>query len=124
MPKPRTVQEYLLSVPEHAQEKFEELRQLLKSVAPNATEEVKWGHMVLVEKRILFSYSAFKGHLTFMPTAPSMAPFLSELADFKTGQDTIQFRYNAPLPTDLIERIARHRYHDVIANDARWIYKA
>ncbi len=40
--KPTTVAEYIAAAPEHAREKLRELRDLLKSVAPNATEELKW----------------------------------------------------------------------------------
>jgi uncharacterized protein YdhG (YjbR/CyaY superfamily) len=75
MTKPKTVDEYINSTPEHAQEKLEEIRSLLKNVAPNATEELKWGQPVFIEKRILFSYAAFKKHLRFMPTGPSLEPF-------------------------------------------------
>lgn len=122
MTKPKTVTEYWQSAPEHAQEKLQELHALLKAVAPNATEELKWGQPVFIEKRILFSYAAFKTYLRFMPTGPSLEPFRSELSSYKTGKDTIQFPYDQPLPKDLIEKIARYRYRDVIEHDAKWMY--
>ncbi|MCU4166087.1 iron chaperone [Carboxylicivirga caseinilyticus] len=122
MTKHKTVEEYLKATPDYAQEKLNEIRSILKSVAPNATEELKWGHPVFFEKRILFSYSAFKNHITFMPTGPSLEPFKNELSLFKTGKDTIQFPYDKPLPKDLIVRIAQYRYNDVIQNDAKWMY--
>ena len=120
--KPKTIDEYIDSAPGYAQEKLNEIRSLLKSVAPNASEELKWGQPVLIEKRILFSYAAFKSHLRFMPTGPSLEPFRNELASFKTGKDTIQFPYDQPLPKELIKRIAVFRYKDVMENDARWMY--
>jgi uncharacterized protein YdhG (YjbR/CyaY superfamily) len=122
MTKPKTVDEYINSTPEHAQEKLEEIRSLLKNVAPNATEELNWGQPVFIEKRILFSYAAFKKHLRFMPTGPSLEPFKKELSQFTTGKDTIQFDYDKPLPADLIKKIATYRYKDVIENDAKWMY--
>jgi uncharacterized protein YdhG (YjbR/CyaY superfamily) len=122
MTKPGTVEEYIKSAPEYAQEKLNEIRSLLKSVAPKATEELKWGQPVFIEKRILFSYAAFKNHLRFMPTGPSLKPFRGQLSSYKTGKDTIQFPYDKPLPIDLIEKIARYRYKDVFENDAKWMY--
>jgi len=50
--KPKTVDEYIEAAPEHAREKLNEIRSLLKSVAPDASEELKWGQPVLIEKRI------------------------------------------------------------------------
>jgi uncharacterized protein YdhG (YjbR/CyaY superfamily) len=120
--RPTRVNEYIDAAPEYAREKLNEIRLILKEVAPNAKEEIKWGMPVLIEKRILFSYAAHKSHLTFMPTGPSMLPFKEELAFFKTGKDTIQFSYDKPLPKDLIVRIATYRRKDVLENDARWMY--
>lgn len=122
MTKPKTIEEYWQSAPEHAQEKLQEIHALLKSIAPNAAEELKWGQPVLIEKRILFSYAAFKNYLRFMPTGPSLEPFRSELSSYKTGKDTIQFSYDEPLPKDLIKKIARYRYKDVMEHDAKWMY--
>lgn len=121
-PKPTTIDEYINASPEAAKEKLHQIRAILKDVAPLAKEEIKWGYPVFVEKRILFSFSAFKTHLNFMPTQPSLEHFRDELADYKTGKDTIQFPYNKPLPEDLIRRIAAYRASDVRDNDARWMY--
>lgn len=122
MPKPETVDEYIKAAPEHAQDKLNEIRSLLKSIAPEAIEELKWGQPVFIEKRILFSYAAFKKHITFVPTGPSLEPFRNELNAFTTGKDSVQFDYDKPLPKQLIEKIAKYRYMDVIENDARWMY--
>lgn len=122
MSKPKTVEEYIQSAPDYAQEKLNEIRSLLKSVAPKATEELKWGKPVFIEKRILFSYASSKNHLTFMPTGPSLEPFRSELTSFKTGKDTVQFPYDKQLPIDLIKKIAKYRHKDILENDAKWMY--
>jgi uncharacterized protein YdhG (YjbR/CyaY superfamily) len=122
MTKPASLSEYINAAPDYARGKLNEIRSILKEVAPDATEELKWGVPVLIEKRILFSYAAHKSYLTFMPTGPSMAAFKEELADFKTGKDTIQFPYDKPLPEELIRRIASYRRKDVLENDALWMY--
>src|SRR5688500_9944506 len=121
-PKPTSVDEYIDAAPSEAQKKLREIREILKEVAPNATEAIKWGYHVLEEKRILFSFSAHKTHLNFMPTAPAMVPFKEELAAYKTGKDTIQFPYDKPLPKTLIRKIAAYRAKDVKENDAKWMY--
>jgi uncharacterized protein YdhG (YjbR/CyaY superfamily) len=120
--KPTTVDEYIESAPENAREKLREIRSILKQVAPNAIEALKWGNPVLMEKRILFSYSAYKSHLNFMPTGPAMEPFRKELSEFTRGKDTIQFPYDQPLPKDLIYKIALYRLKEVRENDAKWMY--
>ncbi len=115
--KPATVDEYIDAAPEAAQEKLRELRSILREIAPNATEALKWGSPVFEEKRILFAFTAFKSHLNFMPTHSALTPFKEELAEYKTGKDTIQFPYNKPLPKALIRKIAKY----LRENDTRWM---
>ena len=119
--KPATVDEYIKAAPKEAQEKLREIRDILKKVAPNATEALKWGSPVFEENRILFAYAAFKLHMNFMPTPSALEPFKEELADYKTGKGTIQFPYDKPLPKMLIRKIASFRAKDVRDNDARWM---
>jgi uncharacterized protein YdhG (YjbR/CyaY superfamily) len=120
--KPTTVPQYINAAPAAARKKLREIRAILKKVAPNATETLKWGSPVFEEKRILFSYTAFKSHLNFMPTRSSITPFKELLADYNTGKDTIQFPYDKPLPKTLIRKIASFRAREVREKDARWMY--
>lgn len=83
--KPETIDEYINAAPKEAQSKLREIRALLKEIAPNAKEAIKWGYPVLEEDRILFSFSAFKTHLNFMPTRSTLDQFRAELTDYKTG---------------------------------------
>lgn len=100
-----------------------ELRAILKSVAPKATEALKWGSPVFMEERILFAYSAFKTHLNFFPTHSALAPFKKELAKYVTGKDTVQFPYDRPLPKALIRKIAAYRAKDVRERGAKWMQR-
>ena len=121
-PKPTTVEAYINALPEEARQKIQEIRSLLREVAPAAEEQLKWGVPVMIEKRILFSYAAYKKHLNFMPTGPCLEPFREELQEYTLGQDTIQFPYDQPLPRDLILKIAYYRYRQVLDEDAKWRY--
>jgi uncharacterized protein YdhG (YjbR/CyaY superfamily) len=121
--KPSTVTEYIAAAPKEARQKLRELRSILKKVAPKAKETLKWGSPVFEEGRILYSYRAHKSHINFMVTGPAMAPFKKELADYKTGKDTIQLPYDRPLPKTLIRRIAAHRVNQVREEGARWMYR-
>jgi uncharacterized protein YdhG (YjbR/CyaY superfamily) len=119
--KPKTVTEYINAAPKEARENLRELRSILREVAPEAKETLKWGSPVFEEKRIVFSYTAFKLHLNFMPTRSTLTFFKDELATYTTGKDTIQLPYDKPLPKALIRKIAAYRARDVRENDARWM---
>lgn len=82
------------------------LHAILKSVAPQAGEAIKWGTPFFVEPRFLFSFSAFKAHLNFAPTAAAMKAFRKELKAHCTTEHMLQVSYDEPLPEDLIRRMA------------------
>ena len=119
--KPKTIDEYIISAPEEAQEKLLELRSILKKAAPEATEAIKWGSPVFEEKRILFAFAAYKSHINFMPTPSAMKPFKKELAKYTTGKGSIQFSYDKPLPKALILKIAAFRVKELREKDVRWM---
>lgn len=119
--RPTTVDEYIAAAPEQAQAKLRELRALLKAAAPSAKEAIKWGNPVLEGKRILFSYSAHKSHLNFMPTRSTIEPFKDELKEYKTGQDTVQLPYDQPLPKKLIQDMSAYRIKEVEAGSL-WMH--
>lgn len=122
--KAATVDEYIELASAQAQAHLRELRALLKELAPKATEAIKWGHPVLEEKRILFSFSAHQDHMNFMPTGPSLEPFREDIkkAGLKSGKDTVQLTYDKPLPKKLIRDIAAFRLESVSEHGARWMY--
>lgn len=120
--KPTSVEEYIEQLPEISQSKIKELRSILKSVAPEAKEGLKWGKPVFESVTILFAYSAHKFHLTFIPTGPSLKPFEKELSDYSTNKDSVQFQFNKPLPENLIRKIAEYRKKDAEQNGAKWKY--
>lgn len=119
--KPTTVTEYIAAAPREAQQKLREIRTILRQVAPNATETLKWGSPVFEERRILFAFAAFKSHLNFVPTPSAMKPFRKELAKYTTGKGSIQFPYDRPLPKTLIRKIAAFRVKELNERDAKWM---
>ena len=90
---------------------------ILKSVAPEAEETIKWGVPFFVEPRFLFSFSAFKSHCVFAPTPAALKPFHRELKQHKTTKNFLQIPYNEPLPEDLIRKIGEYRQKVVRERD-------
>lgn len=103
-----TIDHYIQSAQPEGQPHLRQLYAILKSIAPEADEAIKWGHPFFVEPRFLFAFSAHKAHLSFAPTAAALDAFREELKDHKTTQDFLQVPYDKPLPEDFIRRIAEH----------------
>lgn len=121
MTKPETVSEYIDQAPNETQEKLREMRACLGEVAPDAEESLKWSTPAFSLDRILFTYGGFKQHVGFYPTPAAIEEFEEELEGYETGEGSIQFPLDEPLPVDLIREIAAFRVNDLKENDAKWM---
>ena len=115
---PATIEAYIEAAPPEARSHLRQMFQILKSVAPDGTEAIKWGVPVFWEGRILFGFAAHKAHISFGPGVAAMKRFSKGLAKYKTGKGTMQIPYNQPLPEDLVREIAVYCITDVRENDA------
>src|SRR5580765_2377581 len=111
--RPTTIAEYIQAAPHEAQPHLRRLYAILKSVAPEAEEAIKWGIPFFVEPRFLFAFSAHKAHCNFAPTAATLAAFRKELEQHKTTKNYLQIPYSKPLPEDLVRKIAEYRLRHV-----------
>src|SRR4051812_33031583 len=106
--RPTTIAEYIRAAPRESQSHLRRLYAILKSVAPRATETIKWGTPFFVEPRFLFAFSAHKAHLSFAPMAAAMAQFRAELAQHDVTKNFLRIPYDEPIPEALVRKIARH----------------
>lgn len=120
--KPTTVEEYISQAPERGKAHLIQLRTLLKEIAPDAKEGLKWGNPAFESVAILFAYSTHNSHLTFTPTGPALAPFQKELTGYELRKDSVIFKYDKPLPVELIRKIAQYRKTEAEDNGAKWKY--
>ncbi len=120
--RPTTIAEYIRAAPREGQPHLRRLYAILKSVAPEAEEVIKWGTPFFVEPRFLFAFSAYKAHLSFAPSEAALKAFRKDLEKHKTTKNYLQIPYNQPLPEDLIRKIAEHSLRAVRArgDDGFW----
>ncbi len=118
--RPSTIAEYIRAAPGEGQSHLRQLYAILKSVAPEANEAIKWGTPFFVEPRFLFAFSAHKSHLNFAPTPAVLEAFRKELKKHKTTRNMLQIPYNKPLPEDLIRKLAEYRLRNMGESDGFW----
>src|SRR3979490_2775169 len=94
--RPATIAEYGRAAPGEGQPHLRRLYAILKSVAPEAEEGIKWGTPFFVEPRFLFAFSAHKAHLSFAPMAAALTAFRKELKKHQTTKNFLKVPYNEP----------------------------
>ena len=118
--RPANIDEYIDAAPKAAQKKLREMRACIRSVAPGATESLKWGMPAFSYGRVLVTFAACKHHIGFYPTPSAVKAFADDLSKFVTASASIQFSLENPLPLALIRKITEFRVRESIDKDGKW----
>ena len=108
---PSTIDEYLLDVPEPAHSRLEEIRAVVRSIAPpEAAECISYRIPAFMYYGPLIYFAAFSKHCSIFPASLAVIEeFKDELKGFKTSKGTIQFPPDKPFPASLLKRMLKAR---------------
>lgn len=108
----RSIDEYIAAFPDSIQAILQELRSVIHSAAPEATEKISYQIPTFYLKGNLVHFAAFKNHIGFYPGSSPIEAFSQELAFFKTSKGTVQFPIDKPMPYDLVRKIVLFRVEE------------
>lgn len=105
--------QYIAAFPAEVAERLQQIREIIRRAAPEATELISYGMPAFRQQQVLVYFAAFKNHIGFFPTSSGVAAFEAQLANYKTSKGTIQIPHNQPIPEALIGEIVRFRVNEV-----------
>ncbi len=110
---PNSIDEYIAGFPSQTQKMLAELRALIKTAAPNATETISYAMPAFdLNGHRLVYFAGYKKHVGFYRVPTGIEAFEEELEPYKRGKGSVQFPLGQPLPTDLIRRIVEFRVQE------------
>lgn len=117
--KPQTVDEYIARAPEEMQSALEELRALIKTVAPSATERISYGMPFYDYKGRLVYFASMKGYVGLYIPPPTIADHETELRAYVTTKSAIHLPLDK-MPAALVRKLikARMRHNETSAREA------
>lgn len=123
MPKPATINEYINAAPPLGRALLNERRDLSREAAPDAVEQIKWGHPAYVHSDgvILFMFSGHKAHASVAFTPSTRAAFEAELTQYRTGKGTVALPYDTPPPRPLLTRMVMYRVREHEHDGVNWM---
>jgi uncharacterized protein YdhG (YjbR/CyaY superfamily) len=115
--EPRTVDEYLATLPDDRREVMSLLRRTIRAAAPDANEVITYKMPGFkANGTFLVSYDAFKHHYSLFPASQVVVNALGdEIRPYLAGRGTIRFPASRPIPVDLVTRIVEVRLLEVAA---------
>ena len=120
--KSEQVRAYLAALPPRARRHMKEIRSLIRSVAPDATESFSYRMPGFrLDNRVFLYYAAFAAHCSLYPMGAKIRhgntgvglAIAAALKGYKTSTGTIQFPLDKPLPLALMKRLIKARMAEV-----------
>lgn len=108
-----TIDEYIAQFPEQTKSRLELIRQLVKKLAPQATETIGYGIPTFKLNGNLVHFGAYEHHIGFYPTPKVIEAFLVELKGYKMAKGSVQFPLDQELPIGLIEKMVEFRLKQI-----------
>lgn len=107
-----SIDEYVAGFPAATRRVLEEVRGIVRSAAPDATEKISYGVPTFHLNGNLVHFAAFERHIGFYPTPSAIEAFRDELAEYRSAKGSVQFPLDRPIPADLIRRIVEFRVEE------------
>ena len=109
------VRSYMAELPPRARRRMQEIRRIIRAVAPRATETFAYGIPGFrLDGRVFVYYAAFTAHTSLYPMGAKIRrAHAAALEGYKMSTGTIQFPLNRPLPVALVKRLIKARVAEV-----------
>jgi len=105
----KTIDDYIAAFPKNIQVILEEIRQIIRSSAPDAEEAISYQIPTFKLNGNLVHFAAFKKHIGFYPAPSAIKAFKEEISEYRVSKGTIKFPVDKPIPLDLISEIVKYR---------------
>jgi uncharacterized protein YdhG (YjbR/CyaY superfamily) len=109
-----TIDGYIAEFPAATQVVLEQLRALIRDVAPDATETISYAIPTFdLAGKHLVHFAGYAHHVGLYPTPSGMSAFEQDLQPYARGKGSVRFPLDRPLPVALIRRIVAFRVTEV-----------
>ncbi len=107
--KAKTVGEYLDALDDDKRSALQDLRKIIKNVAPKAEECISYQMPAFrIDGKVLLWYGAGANHCAFYPGG-IVEQYKAELEGYSISKGTIRFQPNKPLPASLVRKLVMAR---------------
>src|SRR6202030_3401408 len=98
---------YIARFSPDVREILENIRQTIRSAAPEAEEAISYQIPTFKLNGNLVHFAAFKNHIGFYPTSSGIEAFKKELSLYGGAKGSVQFPIERPIPYGLVKSESR-----------------
>lgn len=113
----KETEQYIAQFPENVQHILTQIRQIILTEVPAATEKIAYGMPgFYFNSKPLVYFAAYKNHIGFYATPNGHEKFKDELSKYKQGKGSVQFPLKEDIPYELIRKIVIFRKESLTQN--------
>lgn len=107
---PRTLEEYIAALPAESRRVAQRLRAVVRRLAPEATEAIKYGMPAfLLQGSPFFYFAVWKKHFGLYPIYEAPPGLESRIASYRHGKDAVRFALADPIDYELVALVVRFK---------------
>ena len=105
-----SINEYILTLPENAQNAMGEIIATIKAKVPNAEEHISYNMPAFkVNGEYFVHFSAWKNHIGMYPIPAGNEAFQKQIEPYRSAKSSLNFPLDKPMPIKLIEKVIKFR---------------
>jgi len=112
---PRNIDEYIAAFAPDVQAILQQVRQVVRSAAPDAEEAISYQIPAFKQNGVLVYFAAFKKHIGFYPPVRGDERLVKAASPYAGEKGNLKFPLDQPIPFKLIERITKFRVKQSMA---------
>ena len=115
----QTIDEYISCQESTHQPLLIKLRETIRKAAPNAEEVISYNMPAFKFHGILVYFAAHEKHIGFYAMKAVMTVFKDKLEHYRSGEATIRFGLDKPIPVKLVTAIVKYRANENLEKKQR-----
>lgn len=100
-----SVDQYLLHLPDASKPQLQQIRQLVTTLLPDASEVISYQMPAFKQQRVFCYVGVFKKHVGIYPPLSFEHSLSAQLQPFRGPKGNLQFPLQQPLPLDLLRQL-------------------
>ena len=105
-PKFNSHEEYIATMPSDVKKILFKVQALVEAAVPKAQRCISYSMPAYRDGKVFFYFAGFKNHLGVYPPVREDKKLIAELAPYSNEKGNLTFKYNEPIPYELIGRVA------------------
>lgn len=102
----RSHEEYIAAAPHDVQDVLNKVHAVVEAALPKAQRCISYNMPAYRDGKVFFYFAGFRSHLGVYPPVKEDAALVHELEQYRNEKGNLAFKYNEPIPYELIGRVA------------------